>query len=227
MSDFVLGLTGGIASGKSTVEACFRALGISVVDADTAAREAVAVGSTGLAEVVQVFGSQVLASDGQLDRHAMRARVFADPAARKQLEAIVHPRVRAALAAACRKATSPYAIASIPLVVEGGGRDTYPWLQRILVIDVPAEVQLTRLLQRDGRDTTLAKRMIAAQTTRQQRLAIADDVLVNTSPVAMLGSQIGALDRLYRRLAATAGNAQPDASSNNASTTGISAGGIA
>ena len=202
MSDYVIGLTGGVASGKSTIEAHFRALGVAVADADLAAREAVAAGSDGLAEVVAAFGADVLTADGELDRPAMRRRVFTDPEARRRLEAIVHPRVRTALAEACRAAPGTYAIASIPLLAEGGGKDAYPWLDRILVVDTPEQVQLTRLLRRDGIDEALARTMIAAQATRQQRLAMADDVIVNDGPLEKLEAQVIALDTLYRRLAA-------------------------
>lgn len=202
MSDYIIGLTGGVASGKSAVETCFRTLGVVVADADIAARDAVAAGSDGLAEVMTAFGAGVLAADGSLDRPAMRRRVFADPDARRQLEAIVHPRVRKALADACRAAPGPYAVASIPLLAEGGGRDAYPWLDRILVVDVPEDVQLARLLHRDGIDEALAQTMIGAQATRRQRLAIADDVIVNDRGLDALPAQVEALDRLYRRLAA-------------------------
>ena len=202
MSEYIIGLTGGVASGKSAVETCFRALGVAVADADAAARAALAAGSDGLAEVVATFGPAVLGPDGALDRAAMRRRVFADPAARQRLEAIVHPRVRTALAGACRNAPGPYAVASIPLLAEGGGRTAYPWLGRVLVVDVPEAVQLARLLRRDGIDEALAKAMIEAQATRQQRLAIADDVIVNDGPLEALGGRVEALDRLYRGLAA-------------------------
>ena len=202
MSGYILGLTGGVASGKSTVEARFRALDIVVADADVAAREAVAAGSDGLAEVVAAFGSSILTADGSLDRTAMRQRVFAESAARKTLEAIVHPRVRAALADACQTASSIYAIASIPLLAESGGRSAYPWLDRILVVDTTVAVQLARLRRRDGIDDPLAQRMIAAQASRQERLAIADDVLVNDGGLDVVDAQVLALDQLYRRLAA-------------------------
>lgn len=198
---FVVGLTGGVASGKSEVGRRFEALGIFVADADQAARDAVAIGSDGLADVVDMFGEGVLAADGSLDRPAMRRRVFADPDARKRLEGIIHPRVRELLHSACAKAESPYAIAAVPLLAEGGGRKAYPWLQRILVVDVPESVQLQRLLQRDGIDELLARRMIDVQATRRQRLAIADDVLVNDGGLDALGGKVVALDRLYRGLA--------------------------
>lgn len=201
MSTFVIGLTGGVASGKSEVSRRFEALGIVVADADQAAREAVAIGSEGLADVVDMFGPGVLAADGSLDRPAMRRRVFADPDARKRLEGIIHPRVRELLHAACAHADSPYAIAAVPLLAESGGRKAYPWLRRILVVDVPESVQLQRLLQRDGIDELLARRMLEVQASRRQRLAIADDVLVNDGGLDALGEKVAALDRLYRNLA--------------------------
>lgn len=201
MSDFIIGLTGGVASGKSAVAAEFSALGVHVADADEAAREAVAIGSPGLAAVVAAFGNEVLDASGGLDRAAMRRRIFDDAAARTTLEGIIHPQVRTALRAECEAAPGPYAIAAIPLLAEGGGRAAYPWLDRILVVDVPVEVQIERLLQRDGIDRALAERMVAAQASREARLAIADDVLVNTGPLAALVTEVAALDARYRHLA--------------------------
>jgi dephospho-CoA kinase len=206
VSDFVVGLTGGVASGKSTLASAFEALGVVVVDADVAAREAVAVGSAGLQAVVEAFGPAVLSPDGALDRAAMRQRVFSDDAARKRLEAIIHPRVRTVLEQSCAAASGPYAIAAIPLLAEGGGRDAYPWLDRILVVDVPAELQVARLLARDGIDDALARRMVAAQASREARLAIADDVVVNDGPLERLAEAARALDGRYRALAASADN---------------------
>ena len=201
MSEFIIGLTGGVASGKSEITRRFAARGIVIADADEAARDAVAAGSAGLAEVVAAFGPDVLDSDGTLDRAAMRRRVFNDDDARTRLEAIIHPRVRANLQAACAAASGVYAIAAIPLLAEGGGRVAYPWLDRILVIDVPVAVQHARLLQRDGIDDALADRMIAAQATRTQRLAIADDVIVNDAGIDALDAHVEALDARYRSLA--------------------------
>lgn len=202
MSHYIIGLTGGVASGKSEVQRRFEALGLVVADADAAARAAVEPGSDGLAEVVAAFGAGVLDASGALDRAAMRRRVFADDAARRALEAIVHPRVRATLHAQCVAAAGPYAIAAIPLLAEGGGREAYPWLARILVVDVPEQVQMARLRQRDGIDQPLAERMLAAQATRAQRLAIADDVIVNNDTLDALDAHVAALDAQYRRLAA-------------------------
>ena len=203
MSDYIVGVTGGVASGKSEVTRRFEALGVLVADADVAARDAVAAGSAGLAQVVAAFGDGVLAADGSLDRAAMRQRVFADAEARRRLEAIIHPLVRQQLQDECAVATGPYAIASIPLLAEGG-REAYAWLQRILVVDVPPDLQRARLMQRDGIDAALAERMIAAQATREARLAISDDVIVNDGPLAALDEHVAALDRRYRALAAAA-----------------------
>ncbi|MBU8975550.1 dephospho-CoA kinase [Lysobacter sp. MMG2] len=201
MSEFIVGITGGIASGKSEVTRRFEALGIAVADADLASRIAVAPGSDGLAEVVAAFGADVLAADGSLDRAAMRRHVFGDEAARRRLESIIHPRVRTALLQACAEATGTYAIAAIPLLAEGGGREAYPWLSRILVVDVPVDVQRARVMARDHVDAELAQRMIAAQATRDQRLAIADDVIVNDGPIDALAAHVAALDRRYRAMA--------------------------
>lgn len=201
MSDYIIGLTGGVASGKSAVAARFEALGITVADADVAAREAVAVGSEGLAAVVAAFGLEVLGADGALDRMAMRRRVFNDDAQRLKLEAIVHPLVRQLVRETCEAAPGPYSIAAIPLLAEAG-REAYPWLQRILVVDVPREVQLERLLARDGIDEALAERMIQVQATREQRLAIADDIIVNDGPLEALEQHVAALHDRYQKLAA-------------------------
>ncbi len=204
MAVYRVGLTGGVASGKSVVARCFESLGIPIVDADIAARDVVAVGSDGLAEIVAMFGGGALNADGELDRKAMRHRVFEDDSARHRLEAIVHPRVRSALLAASGTAPGPYAIVIIPLLAEGGGRDGYPWLNRILVVDVALELQMARLLQRDAVDDVLAMRMIAAQARRHERLAIADDVLVNDGLLDALTRHVMALDAQYRALASLA-----------------------
>lgn len=209
MSSFIIAITGGVASGKSAVSARFETLGVVVVDADVAARAAVAAGSEGLAEVTAAFGPDVLAADGSLDRAAMRKRVFADADARRRLEAIIHPRVRRQLMDECRAATGPYAIAAIPLLAEGGGREAYPWLDRILVVDVPVEVQRERLMARDGIDAALADRMIAAQADRRERLAMADDVIVNDGPIEALEAHVAALDRRYRTLAGSGPHPNP------------------
>src|SRR5690606_486147 len=156
MAHYTVALTGGIASGKSEVERRFRALGVHVADADLAARDVVAAGTPGLAEVVDAFGREVLGAEGTMDRAAMRRRVFADDSARRRLENIIHPRVRTALRTACEAAPGPYAMAAIPLFVEAGPAAYAEWVGRVLVVLVPVEVQLERLLRRDGIDEALA-----------------------------------------------------------------------
>ncbi|NWF32158.1 dephospho-CoA kinase [Stenotrophomonas sp. SAM-B] len=202
MSRFVIGLTGGIAAGKSEVSRRFEALGITVADADLAARAVVAPGSEGLARIAAYFGTDILLADGQLDRAALRARIFDSAQDRQALEAITHPAIRQQLRQACEQAEGPYAIAAIPLLTEAGGRQQYPWLDRILVVDVPVAVQHARLMQRDGIDTALADRMIAAQASREARLALADDVVVNDGHPDHLQAHVERLDRAYRELAA-------------------------
>ena len=201
MSDYFIGLTGGIASGKSALEKAFAAHGIVVEDADLLAREVVAPGEPALAAVVERFGRDVLRADGQLDRAALRVRVFGDPDQRRALEAILHPAIRARLEAICRAAPGPYAIAMVPLLTEGGGRAAYPWLHRILVVDTPAAVQKARLMQRDGIDATLADQMMAAQASRAERLALADDIVVNDGDIHHLQHAADALHLRYLALA--------------------------
>ncbi|AKC87298.1 dephospho-CoA kinase [Pseudoxanthomonas suwonensis] len=201
MSDFIIGLTGGVASGKSEVTRRFEALGVHVADADVIARAVVEPGQPALAGIVERFGAGMLLADGRLDRRRLRELVFADAQARRELEAITHPAIRAALQAECRAAPGPYAIAAIPLLAEAGGRAVYPWLDRILVIDTPAEVQHARLMRRDGVDEALAASMIAAQVPREARLAIADDVLVNDGHPEHLDAPVADLDARYRTLA--------------------------
>jgi dephospho-CoA kinase len=196
----VVALTGGVAAGKSAVTRRFEALGVPVHDADVAAREVVAPGSEGLAEVVDVFGADVLDSRGQLDRPAMRRRVFADPAARRRLEAIIHPRVRAWLRERALAGTAPYCLLAIPLLAEN--IEQYRWVDRVLVVDVPESVQLARLLARDGIDETLARRMITQQASRADRLALADDVIDNSGDESALDQAVAELHRRYLALAA-------------------------
>ncbi len=207
MSRFIVGLTGGIASGKSEVTKRFEGLGIAVADADIAAREVVAPGSPALAQISRRFGSAMLLADGTLDRARLREHVFGNDAERRALEAITHPAIRARVREICEAADSPYAIAAVPLLAEAGGRAAYPWLDRIVVVDAAEPVRHARLLQRDSIDAALATRMIQAQASRAQRLALADDVIVNDGHPAHLQPQVEALDRLYRGLAA--GNMPP------------------
>ena len=205
MAAFAVAITGGIASGKSAVADRFARLGRVVVDADVAARDVVAPGEPALAEIAARFGAQALLGDGRLDRAWLRAHAFADADARRDLEAITHPRIRARLLEQAQAAGGAYVLVAIPLLAEGGGRSAYPWLQRILVVDAPEALQLARLRLRDGIDAELARRMIAAQATRAQRLALADDVLVNDGAAEAIEPAVVRLDRLYCRMAGAAG----------------------
>ncbi|MGB0134070.1 dephospho-CoA kinase [Dokdonella sp.] len=195
---FTVALTGGIASGKSAVETRFAARGVDIIDADLVAREVIAAGTEGLAEVVAAFGSDVLAADGTLDRGAMRERVFADPDARRRLESIIHPRVRDAMREALAGSRAAYAMLVIPLFVESG---EYAWVDRVLVVDVPREMQVARLLKRDGITRELAGKMLDAQATREQRLAVADEVIDNSGDLAALDDAVETLHQRYLELA--------------------------
>jgi dephospho-CoA kinase len=202
MSGYAIALTGGIASGKSAVATAFAKLGRTVVDADVAARAVVEPGEPALAEIAARFGTQALHADGRLDRAWLRAHAFADPVARRDLEAITHPRIRERLQADAAQARDAYVLVAIPLLAEGGGRTAYPWLRRICVVDASESMQLARLRARDGCDAALARRMIEAQATRAQRCALADDVVVNDGSEAALVPVVAKLDALYARLAA-------------------------
>lgn len=195
---FTVALTGGIASGKSAVEQRFAARGIEIIDADQVAREVVAIGTPGLAEIADAFGTGVLAADGSLDRQKMRRHVFTDAASRRRLEAIIHPRVRRAMMHRTGEVRSAYGMLVIPLFVESG---EYDWVDRVLVVDVPRMMQVTRLLARDGISRELVESMLDAQATREQRLAIADDVIDNSGDLGALDEAVEALHRKYLALA--------------------------
>lgn len=199
---YVVAVTGGIASGKSAVCRRFAQRGIAVADADDWSRRLVEPGQPALAAIVARFGARVLRADGTLDRAAMRILVFDDAHARLDLEAILHPRIREALREACAAAASAYAIAAIPLLTEGGGRSAYPWVDRILVVDASPASQMDRLLARDGGTRDEAARMLAAQSSRESRLAIADDVIDNDGTPEALEAQVQALHERYLRDAA-------------------------
>lgn len=199
MARFRIGLTGGIACGKSTVANLFAALGVSIVDTDLLAREVVAPGSPLLGEIAAHFG-QVLQTDGSLDRAILRERVFANPAERQWLEQLTHPAIRELTDARCEAATGPYVIVAIPLLVETQGADRF---DRVLVVDCEPELQLARLQARDGMTREQAQRMLAAQVTREQRLAVADDVILNNGDIANLRDQVEKLHRHYSGAART------------------------
>jgi dephospho-CoA kinase len=195
----IVGLTGGIAAGKSAVARHFAALGVPVHDADVAAREVIAPGSAGLQEIIEHFGAGALDATGNLDRGAMRERVFADPSARRVLESIIHPRVRQWLLERTRATAASYGVLAIPLLVEH--LPDYHWIDRILVVDAPEALRMERLLVRDRIDTELARRMLAQQVGRTERLAVADDVLDNSEGEADLARKVAALHERYLALA--------------------------
>ncbi|HEX3848287.1 MAG TPA: dephospho-CoA kinase [Steroidobacteraceae bacterium] len=193
-----IGLTGGIASGKSTVAARFAAHGIPVIDADEAARAVVEPGSAALVRIVERFGKEVLEPGGALDRRAMRERIFADPRARRDLEAILHPLIGAEMEARERAAAGPYVIMAIPLLIEAGGPRGR--VDRVLVVDVDEAVQVARVAARDGHTPEQARAILAAQAGREQRLDAADDVIANAGSIADLHRETDRLHEKYLRL---------------------------
>lgn len=193
-----VGLTGGIASGKTAVAEMFASLGIPVIDTDLIAREIVSPGSPALQEIAEVFGAGVLQSDGRLNRPRLREIVFAEPARRKQLEAITHPRIGAAMEAQCAEAGGPYQVVVVPLLIESGFDRR---VDRILVVDCPEDLQLSRLMTRDGESAVGAQQLLASQLGRTARLARADDVVDNSGSLAATRQRVAELDARYRALA--------------------------
>lgn len=197
--NLVVGLTGGIGSGKTTVADRFAALGVTLVDTDLIAHALTGPGGAAMAAIADTFGPSVIAADGRLDRAAMRHLAFSDPLARKRLEAILHPMIRAESDRQLAQATSAYAILVVPLLVEGGKpRDR---VNRVLVVDCSADTQIDRVMQRNAlpRDQVLA--ILAAQASREQRLAAADDVIDNDGPPDTLDARVRALHERYLSLA--------------------------
>ena len=203
----VIGLTGGIASGKTTVSDRFAALGVPVIDTDRIAREVVAPGTDGLHRLVQAFGSGVLLADGQLDRGALRQRVFSDPAERGRLEGILHPLIRETALARLAALDAPYAIVVVPLLLE---TDFHTLVQRILVVDAEEHLQRQRLQERDGCSAEEAGRILAAQASRRRRRQAANDILCNNDDLDALDRQIRELHRRYLTLAAAADGSVDD-----------------
>lgn len=194
-----IGLTGGIASGKSTVADLFAGFGATVIDTDWIAREVVTPDAPALDALVKALGREILASDGRLDRQRLRDRIFRDAATRDTVEAILHPAIMSELIRQADAAPGPYQVFVIPLLVEGGHREL---VDRVLVVDCPVELQVERLMRRDGETRENAARALAAQATRDERLAAADDVITNDGDKAKLVESVADLDREYRRLAA-------------------------
>lgn len=196
---FRVALTGGIASGKTTVANLFAELGVPLIDTDVIARQVVEPGQPALVEVVQAFGPDVLDAEGRLDRRRMRERIFSDPTARQRLESILHPAIRAELERQSRTAGDPYQVLVIPLLTEGKRRDH---VDRVLLVDVPEQLQIQRLMMRDGVSREQAEASLNAQATRAERLAMADDVVRNTGRVDDLREDVAKLHSNYLEQAA-------------------------
>jgi dephospho-CoA kinase len=201
MSQWIVGLTGGIGSGKSAVSERFASLGIRVVDADVASRVVVEPGRPALAAIALHFGADILTADGALDRAALRSKVFADEAERKWLERLLHPRINEYIASELARAESPYAMLAHPLLVETGQTRI---CDRVLVVDVPESVQVARTMARDKNSEAQVRAIMAAQASREQRLAAADDVIVNDAGLEHLDAEVARLHGLYLELAAKA-----------------------
>lgn len=194
----VVGVTGGIGSGKTAVTNLFAELGITIVDADIAARIVVEPGRPALAAIAERFGPSMLQADGTLNRAAMRTRIFSNPDDKRWLEQLTHPRIGEEIAHQLHTATSPYVILVSPLLIEG---EQHKFCDRILVVDVPEEMQLQRTVQRDNNDADQVRRIIASQASRTQRLERADDVIENTGTLEELRERVMVLHDQYLKLA--------------------------
>jgi dephospho-CoA kinase len=193
-----VGLTGGVASGKSTVAKLFADLGAGIVDTDEIARELVRPGNPALAAIVELFGRDVLAQDGTLDRRRLRAIVFGDAARRLELEAILHPPIRAEALARAAASTAPYVMIVVPLLFESGFDRL---VDRTLVVDCSEAEQMGRLTARDGIGEPEARAMLAAQMPRSERRAAADDSIDNSGPLESTSAEVQLLNERYLRLA--------------------------
>lgn len=195
---YVVGLTGGIGSGKSAATAQFEKLGVSVVDADIVARQVVMPGTLCLQAIVEHFGPQILTQDGQLNRKALRQQIFSNPEEKDWLNALLHPAIRREILIQIEQAQSPYVILSAPLLLENG-LETY--CQRVLVVDASEEAQIERTIQRDSSPRSEVEVIMKAQLNREERLKKADDILQNNSSLEALQQQVTELHQRY--LAAT------------------------
>ncbi len=200
---FVVGLTGGIGSGKSAAADCFVTLGVPVVDTDAIAHELTAPGGAAIEPIRQAFGDGALTAAGALDRAAMRRRVFADPAERTRLEAILHPMIRAESEARLRRSAADYAVLVVPLLAES--KSYRERVDRVAVVDCPEEVQLARVMGRSGLSRAEVAAIMAAQASRAARLAIADDVIANDAGLAELRARVTELHGRYLDMARARG----------------------
>lgn len=201
----VVGLTGGIGSGKSTVAAEFEKLGVPVVDADAIAHGLTAASGLGIEPIRALFGEQFIGSDGAMDRPRMRAHVFENPGARTQLEAILHPMIRAETARQLAALHAPYCLLMIPLLIEAAASNPLHWrdrFDRILVADCSEDTQVRRVMVRNGFDQQAVRRIMQTQAIRAQRLERADDVIDNDGDLAALRPQVMRLHQSYLRMAA-------------------------
>lgn len=199
MSGFIVGLTGGIGSGKSTVADAFVALGAGLVDTDVIARELTLADGKAMPALIAEFGPDIVAKDGAMDRSAVRQRVFADPSARERLEGILHPLIRQMSTERCVAVTAPYVVLAVPLLVESG--DYHQRCDRIVVVDCPETVQIERVMARNGLSIDEVRAIMAAQATRQQRLAAANDIVVNDGARTEIYEQVNLLHLKYLALA--------------------------
>jgi len=199
MSRYIVGLTGGIGSGKSTVARLFAERGIVIVDTDAIAHRLTAIGGAGLPAIAAAFGAEVLAADGSLDRAQLRRLVFAEPARRKVLEGILHPLIRSEADRECAAASSPYVIIDVPLLVESGAYRER--VQRVLVVDCSEGTQIARVQQRNGLPEAEVRAILAAQATRAARQAAADDLVDNDGDLPSLVAQVERLHADYLRRA--------------------------
>lgn len=198
MSNFIVGLTGGIGSGKTAVSNRFAKLGVGIVDADVIAREVVEPGTDALAKIAAHFGQHLIQSDGQLDRAALRQTIFSDTEAKQWLESLLHPLIANETARQLADVQSSYAIYVSPLLVEGNQQG---FCQRLVVVDVPESVQLERTMKRDSNEQAQVERIIASQASREARLAAASDVIDNNAGFAALDKQISQLHQQFLDLA--------------------------
>jgi dephospho-CoA kinase len=197
MKPWILGLTGGIGSGKSAVAQHFVDLGVHLVDADHAARWVVEPGRPALDKIVEHFGGDVLQADGQLDRSALRARIFADSDERRWLEALLHPLIGQEIMAYLARAESPYAILVSPLLIESG---QHRLTQRVLLVDAPEQLQIQRTIARDQSSAEQVQAILKAQASRSERLQHAHDVLVNDRDLHWLQAEVERLHNFYLTL---------------------------